>query len=143
MDPFSIAIGGITVCQIAGNVIQLGIAYIQSASEFPVEVKLLVSELALLSGVLNSLCSHLQGEKYGSNVHISSGYLEGSIQECKGQLEELYKSLVSHQSNTGSKLKNFGRALKWPMKAQETMDWISRMERYKTAFSLALQQEEL
>jgi hypothetical protein len=143
MDPFSLAIGGITICQIAGNVIQLGIVYIQSTIDLPAEVKVLVSELALLSGVLNSLCSNLQGEKYGSIVHINPDRLEGPIQECKDQLEKLYEFLVKHQGSTGSKLKNLERALKWPMEKQETMDWIARLERYKSTFSLALQQEAL
>ncbi|KAF8244834.1 ankyrin [Wilcoxina mikolae CBS 423.85] len=142
IDPFSLALGGITICQVAGQVIQLGIGYIQSARDLPPAVKLLVSEIALLSGVLNSLCSTLQSEKYGTTIHLSPDLLEVPVQECKTQLEELYEFLMKHHG-TGSKLKNFGRPLKWPMKEQETREWIARMERYKTAFSLVLQQEEL
>jgi len=142
MDPFSLALGGITICQVAGKIIQLGIGYTQSTRELPTEVRLLISEIALLSSILNSLCSSLQSETYGSAAHISLDLLEGPIQECKGQLEELYESLVKYQG-AGSKLKNIGKLLKWPMKEQETREWITRMERYKTAFSMVLQQAEL
>jgi hypothetical protein len=141
MDPFSIVLGGITICQVAQKIISLGIAYGQSVTSLPTEVQALVSEIALLSGVFDSLCSHLKVED-GAERPISADLLDGPIEECKQQLEELHEFLVKHQSG-GSRIRKLGRALKWPMKEQETRDWIVRMERYKNTFSLALQQEEL
>jgi hypothetical protein len=138
MDPFSIALGGITICQVAGQIIQLGIAYGQSVKNLPEDVQALVSEISLLSGVLNSLCAHLGKDENGAvNIEL----LEGPIQECEQQLEELHQFLLKQQS--GSRMRRLGRALKWPMKEQETRDWIVRMERYKNTFSLALEQEKL
>ncbi|KAA8895795.1 hypothetical protein FN846DRAFT_314809 [Sphaerosporella brunnea] len=141
MDPFSIFLGGITICQVAQQVISLGIAYGQSATSLPAEVQALISEITLLSGIFDSLCSHLKAEN-GATRPISADLLDGVVEGCNQQLEELRQLLEKHQSG-GSRLRKLGRALKWPMKEQETRAWIARMEGHKTTFSLALKQEEL
>lgn len=141
MDPFSIVLGGIAICQVAAKVISLGIAYGQSVSNLPNEVQSLISEIALLAGVMNSLCSALQSEQANEELTISDILLE-TIKECRQQLEDLYQNLAN-QGAGNSRLRSLGRALKWPLKEQETKDWIARMERYKNTFSLALQKEGL
>ncbi|KAF8537946.1 hypothetical protein BDD12DRAFT_844729 [Trichophaea hybrida] len=142
MDPISLIVGSITICQVAGKIISLGFEYGQSISNLPGEVQVLVSEIALLSGVLNSLCSCLQNDGGTTATKFVTDSVASSVAECQQQLEELHAFLAKHQSS-GSKLSTLGRTLKWPMKAQETREWIVKMERYKTTFSLALQREEL
>ena len=140
MDPFSLALGGITIVQVAAKIIQVAMSYSQSVTNMPSEVKELVSEISLLTGVLNSLCSFIQsGESVSS---ISMEMLQTTIKECTDQMEDLHSNLVKHQGS-GSRLRNLGKSLKWPLKQQDTLDWIARIERYKNTFSLALQQEEL
>ncbi|KAI5841635.1 hypothetical protein BZA05DRAFT_380346 [Tricharina praecox] len=138
MDPLSIALGGFSICQIASKIIQFGIAYGQAVSSVPEEVQLLVSEITLLSGVFTALCSSLQSGRQASTI---AGGLIGTLEECNGKLEELYAFLVKQQDSSGSRLRKLGRALKWPLKEQDTRDWIARMERYKNTFSLAMQRE--
>jgi hypothetical protein len=141
MDPLSLLVGGIAICQVAGKIISFSAQHVKSMANLPAEVQVLVSEIALLSGVLNSLCSSLQDSGGGTTKPITNS-LASSVTECQQQLEELYSFLAKHQGS-GSRLAGLGRTLKWPMKAQETREWIVKMERYKTTFSLALQQEEL
>ena len=142
MDPFSIVLGGIAICECASKIISLGISYGQSVNGLPVEVQALISEIRLLKSVLGSLCSTLQSEQSLEEEFTISDILRITIKECEQQLEELYENLVKPQGTSG-KLRALGRALKWPMKEQETKDWLARMERYKTTISMAMQQEEL
>jgi hypothetical protein len=138
MDPFSVALGGITLCQVASKIIQFGIAYGQAVSTVPEVVGLLVTEITLLSGVFTALCSSLEARE--ETTAIPDG-LKDTADECKAKLEELYAFLVKQQDASGSRLRKFGRALKWPLKEKDTRDWIARMERYKNTFSLAMQHE--
>lgn len=142
MDPFSIALGSITICQVASKIIQFGIAYGQSVSGLPEEVKLLVSEITLLNGVFSALCSSLLGGSEETKSGVDAGVLKETIQECEEKLQELYAYLLKQQDSS-SRLRKLGRALKWPLREQDTRDWIARMERYKNTFSLALQQEDM
>ena len=137
MDPFSLALGGITVCQVASKIIQFGISYAQSIQDLPADVQALVSEITVLKAVLAEVCSHLQDGSNGSS--INADLLEAPIMECKEQIEELHAFLEKSQGS-GSRLRNLRKTLKWPMKEQDTRDWINRMERYKSIFMLALTQ---
>jgi len=141
MDPFSIALGGITICKVAGKIIQFGIAYGQAVGAVPEEVELLVSEITLLNGVFVALCSSLEARKRGTTATAIGDSLTETVRECHCKLEELYAFLVKQQDASGSRLRKLGRTLKWPLREQDTRDWIARMERYKSTFSLAMQQE--
>jgi hypothetical protein len=144
MDPFSIALGGITIVQVAAKVVSLGMAYGQSVANLPDEVQTLISEISLLSGVLNSLCASLQktGPEDTSPHLVSPELLDEPIKECQAQLEGLHSLLEKHRSRK-NRLRHFGRKLKWPMKAQETREWIQKVEGFKTTFSLALKAEQV
>jgi hypothetical protein len=141
MDPLSLTTGSITICQLAGKVIMLGVSYGKS---LPAEVQTLVSEITLLSGIMTTLNGVLEAEKEeGKRVGlINSAMLQGPIEECKTQLAELHEYLERHQG-VGNRFRGMGKRLKWPLKKSETMEWIVRIERYKSTFSLALQSEEM
>ena len=89
MDPFSVALGGIILCQVA---IQFGFAYDRAVHTVPEDVRLLVSEITLMSGVFTALCSSLEAQKEETRA-VTSG-LKDTADECKAKLEELYAFLV-------------------------------------------------
>jgi hypothetical protein len=145
MDPLSITLSAITLVQVASSVYNMAVSYGKSVSGLPGEVQSLISEIKLLEEVLQNLHDTFQedSENPGNSTGTKKNdFLKPSMDECKEQLEILYSYLEKGKSKR-RRLKNFGRRLKWPMKVQDTTEWILRMERFKGTFSLALQTESL
>ncbi|KAF8537950.1 hypothetical protein BDD12DRAFT_886666 [Trichophaea hybrida] len=145
MDPLSLAVGVTTVAQVASKSISVAVAYGKSIQSLPVEVQALVSEISLLSGVLNKLDSVLHdaaNEKSVIPTAFGKDFLQPTMEECHKQLETLH-SFLENGRGRRARIKNLGRRLKWPMKEQQTREWIKRMERFKGSFSLAVQLEDL
>jgi hypothetical protein len=142
MDPLSIALSAITLVQVASKVYNMAVSYGKSVAGLPGEVQSLVSEIKLLEDVLQNLHDNFQEDSGKPGDTKKGDFLKPSMDECKEQLEILYSYLEKGRSKR-SRLKNLGRRLKWPMKVQDTTEWILRMERFKGTFSLALQTESL
>jgi len=145
MDPFTLAVNLMTVVQLATKVISSTTAYGKNVQDLPDEVQVLVSEISLLSGVLNQLGSLLHSATDKESVlpvTFSADVLQPAMNECQKQLETLHTFLEKGRRRR-TRIKNLGRRLKWPMKGQETREWIARMERFKGSFSLALQSGNL
>jgi len=145
MDPLSLAVGVTTVVTVASKAISAAVAYGKSVQSLPNEVQALVSEISLLSGVLNKLDSVLHNaanEKTVVPTTFGEDFLKPTMEECHTQLETLH-SFLQNGRGRRARIKNWGRRLKWPMKEQETREWAVRMERFKGSFSLAVQLEEL
>lgn len=141
MDPLSLALGVITLIQVAAKVVSITTAYTQSVTGVPDEVNSLVSEINLLSSVLGALHTSLNHEDEKHQT-FSADFLTPAMEECKAQLEALLGYLQKGRSKR-TRLRNLGRRLKWPLRVNETQEWIGRMERFKGTFSLVLQNEDL
>jgi hypothetical protein len=133
-----IAINILTICEIGAKVIKLGLSYSKTGGGLSEDIQTLLSEVGLLSEVLNSVTANLLGGKNGSMEH-----LEALVRECRKQLDELCKFLEKSQGTTGSISNAIGRRLRWPLKEGETKSWVNKIERYKNTFMLALKTEEM
>ncbi|KAF8244838.1 hypothetical protein K440DRAFT_604587, partial [Wilcoxina mikolae CBS 423.85] len=141
----TLAINAITIVEIASQVISAAAAYGKDVQGLPDEVQILISEISLLSGVLNQLDSLLRNAADGESVLLATlgtDMLKPAMDECQKQLEMLH-SFLEKGRRRRTRIRNLGRRLKWPMKGQETRDWVARMERFKGSFSLALQSGNL
>jgi hypothetical protein len=136
MDPFSLTVSALTVAQIAGSLVTVGNSYCRSCRSQSEEIQRLVREIGLLSGVLNSISTAVDSAG-AAPPHL----LEGPLEVCKTELLDLHEFLLK-QLNGKNRFLRLGRRMTWPMREQETKEWIDRIERSKKTFMLALQADE-
>jgi hypothetical protein len=132
MDPLSLTVNTVTLATLAAKLVALGTTYSGALKNQQTEVQLLVREVGLLSGVLTGISGTLN----------AANILEGPLEECRGQLEELHEFLLK-QMQGKNRLRRLGRRLTWPMKEKETKEWIERIERFKRTFQLGLQADDM
>ncbi|KAG0636032.1 hypothetical protein HOY80DRAFT_979434 [Tuber brumale] len=146
MDPLSITASVITVVTLTGQLISLGYSYGAGVSGCPQELRDLAAELVSFSTVLDAVRGVLDPTKNptaGTHPTLIGNSLQSNLDECVTQLEKLLLFLQKYQDPAAGKVKNLVKRMKWPLKEQETKEWIGRIEGYKSTFSLALSTDGL
>ena len=146
MDPLSLAASVITVVTLTGQLISLGYSYGAGVSGCPKELRDLSAELISFSTILDAVKGVLDPTKNpatGAHPTLIGNSLQNDLDECATQLKRLLLFLQKYQDPAGGKVKKVVKRMMWPLKEQETKDWIRRIEGYKSTFSLALSTDGL
>jgi chromosome segregation ATPase len=126
----------IAVINLSAKVASLCFEYSREVAGAKDDIKSLQEELNNLQNILEqlkSLLSQPDGVKLASSPELKPAFT--AIEE---QLQELDKKLDSGKSR--NPLKRYGmRALKWPLESKSVEKIVTRLERHKSAISLALQ----
>lgn len=133
MDPVSVIGLAASVQQLAGftvTVVGKLYAYYGDVSKAPEQAEKLREELRASILLINALEDTL-GKKNPEDVARDRPTLSATVTQFKQMLEQFDERV---QIN---KTKGFKR-LVWPFNKKENADFISRIERYKSAFILAL-----
>lgn len=136
MDPFSLTANIIAVLQLCGTVIGY-LSDVKDASKDCYSILLEVSSVTGLLYALRDLIDRDIGDGY-LDVARSLAVPYGPLDQFKTTLEKLSKQL---QPATG--VRKAARVLRWPFKKEEVKDLLSTIERQKTLFSLALQNDQV
>lgn len=137
MDPLSIAASTIAVIQLAANVIQ----YIIDAKDAGDDRQRILYEITSVHGFLYLLKNKAEQPQWDETFFETMKSLNafrGPLEQFKIVLERLATKLRPTQG-----LKKFGKALTWPFQKQEIEDILSSIERQKSLFSLALQNDHM
>jgi len=137
-DPLSISASIIALLQASGTLVQ----YIKSTKDANQDIKALQSEVINVRGLLFSLQDLLPDpESDGESllpVFECLGSQDGPLKQFEAILGELVAQL---QPKDG--LRKAGLVLYWHFKKDDIKNLISIVERYKTLFSLALQNDQV
>ena len=137
MDPLSISASISAVLQLTGTVIQ----YLNSVKGAPKDRQKLLSELCNVSSMLYVLEDQASQEKQGdawSSTLLSLNGPNGPIKQFKTSLERLEKKLRPVEG-----LRKIVNAIAWPFQKEEITEIINAIERQKTLFILALQNDHM
>lgn len=140
-DPLGISASIITVLQLTTTVIQ----YINDVKEASQERLRLRDEISSASWTLHMLRERLDQPNSDPTWLSSLQSLDGPngpINRFKRLLEQLASKLAPRQGKN-KMLKEFGRTLAWPFKKKDIKDLLSALERQKSMFHLALQNDNL
>ncbi|KAF9886658.1 carbamoyl-phosphate synthase (glutamine-hydrolyzing) cpa2 [Aspergillus nanangensis] len=125
----------IAVIQITGAITQICGSYISKVKEARQDILRLQEEIDALSQTLKSLEKLLHNQN--STKPGTSQNLVDNVAKCSSTLTRVRDRINPEATQTP--MRKWGlRALKWPMKSEETMKFISEIERYKTLFGLSL-----
>ena len=137
MDPFTISTALVPIITLAGSCLAKCYRYGCAVRDAPAEGRRLADELASLSGVLVGLQSLADGD---SIKLASTGELMELVHECKITLQDVAQRIVivtGVASNTKQSERVVRRIL-WPVKKQETVAMVVKVERLKSKLTLVL-----
>jgi Fungal N-terminal domain of STAND proteins len=140
MDGLSGAASIIAVVDLSTRVASRCFQYSVAVKNAKEDIGSLQREVSRIGDVLGGAKKLLEGPKEIRLLTLRK--LSDSLKECSVQLEELNRRL--EPSNTRKSMSRLGvRALKWPFTSKEVEKIIADLERYKQAFSLALQVDQM
>jgi lipoate-protein ligase A len=147
MDPLSLTANIVAVLSLAVAVVE----YIKDVNDAPLERIRLCGEINSASEPLKMLRKRIEEEQErnkedteeSSKAWMSSvmelGAPNGSLDQFRKLLEELQRGLVLRQG----RFKQLGTSLTWPFKRKGFERLLKVIERKKTLFQLALQNDNL
>jgi hypothetical protein len=136
MDPISISASIIAVLQLTGTVI----SYLKEAKSAPEERKKLLNETICIESFLFVLKDKAESprSREWSETLKSLKLRNGPLTLFQQALERLASKLAPP-----SGWEKIGKELRWPFQKQEIQDIIATIERQKTLFILALQNDHM
>ena len=137
MDPLSISASIAALIQLTGSVIQY-LSLVKGAAK---DRQRLLSELCNVSGMLYILEDQASQAKQGdawSSTLLSLDGPNGPIQQFKTALERLEEKLTRVEG-----LRKIVKAVAWPFQKEEITEILNVIERQKTLFNLALQNDHM
>jgi hypothetical protein len=136
-DPLSISASIIAVIQLSGTVIEY-LNGVKAASE---DRQRLLNEVTSISGFLYFLKDRAeqsqQGNSWSSTLKSLNGP-KGPLEQFKIALERLTSKLAPVVG-----LRKAGKAITWPFQKEEIKELLATIERQKSLFSLALQNDHM
>lgn len=136
-DPLSISASIIAVLQLSGTVIEY-LNDVKGASE---DRYRLLNEVTSISGLLYFLKDRATQSQYGDSWSTTLASLntpKGPLEQFKSALERLTLKLAPVEG-----WRKGGKALAWPFRKEEIKEILSAIERHKSLFSLALQNDHM
>ena len=145
MDPFSFAASILAVVETTGKVTVMIARYVSSVKRAEESRLRLFQEVSVIDGILRAmkgLVDYLIAEKSAESITrvnaLASLEEKGFLSQCEETLQGILGWL-----DTGSKMK-IGQRLLWPLRQEKrTMEFLQKLERYKSIFTLALSVESL
>ena len=132
MDPvsaFGVAAGVVQFADLAANVYMTLFTYFRSVKQAPKRSEELQKEALSVSNVIDHLKSILETTNT-ETVNLSAS-LKDTLSECSQTLTEMNNQVAVKESE-------WGKRLKWPFTEKENLEYLSKLERYKSTFSLEL-----
>lgn len=137
-DALSIAASIVALLQASGAVVQ----YLKSSKDANKDIQALKIEVINVRGLIYSLKDLVPDPEADEDsslpVFESLGGQDGPLKQFETILAELALRLRPKEG-----LKKTGQALSWHFKKEDVKSLIGTVERYKTLFSLALQNDQL
>jgi hypothetical protein len=143
-DPLSIASGVAGLLSLTGAIISEGYRISSKIKQSSDNIRSLLNELSLFSGVLAGLKAHLteQSNSVNGKTNIANSFLLSqpylkAISECTDILQKTLALLGKL-----GKLHPVMRAIQWDSILDEAQELVSKLERYKSMFILCFQVDQ-
>jgi Zn-dependent oligopeptidase len=112
---------------------------IQAVRNAPEDVRKLVEELAALKNTLESVRSVVASDRQTSVLEK----LNTEIAACLKDLERLDSKICASSNGLRGAVKEWWARFKWPMKENETREYVSKIEGLKSHLMIALQAHQM
>jgi hypothetical protein len=134
MDPLSAIASVIAVLQLTGTVI----GFMKDTTGARDDRKRILEEFHGIHYLLFLLKDEVDRQLRGSTVSESIKQLQVPLQQFESALDRFAKKLKPAQG-----FKKLGKAMIWPFQKEDVKDILSTLERYKSLFNMALQNDHM
>jgi NACHT domain len=135
-DPLSVASGVAGLITLAGSVISKCYTYGCAVSGAPKEMKSLVDEVTNLSGLLVGLQGLVKADRLPAGQKET---VTRTVDDCKATLGEILDTLDQVKpASTEGKLGKTVKRLLWPLKREQTLALVHRLDRQRNTLAFAL-----
>jgi NACHT domain len=131
-DPLSISAGIIAILKLTGTVVQ----YLNDVARASEERRRILDEITTISGILTLLKDLAERPQWGDSWSTTMN----SLNVPNGPLEQ-FRSALERLASKLDPVRGLKRSLAWPFQKGEVNDILRAMERQKTLFNLALQND--
>jgi hypothetical protein len=138
MDPFSISVGALAIIQTAFNLTVAVSGYLRDVNDAPKDKQKLLAEVVSLQAFFTILKGKAESQGAWHKTLESLAAPKGPLEQFKMALEGLVSKI---QPADG--LQKLRKAAAWPFQKKETKDILSILERHKTLFVLAVQDDHM
>ena len=135
-DPLSITASIITVLQLAGSVVSLGLSLKNAAKTDGSVLQQLIDELKGLTNILEPLAQLAEGPSQEAKSIRVLGEPGGALDGCRLVLIKLQNELNAVMGAQG--VKKLGKILIWPIKEKEVQSLLRQLSERKATLGLAL-----
>ena len=125
----------------SGKVLAAGYGFLAKVARAPAEIRMLLSDVANINVLLDRM-QDLAQDSDDPNAKSALRLLtsHGTFKTCETLLRTAENCLESCKQADSQRLKNFGRALKWPLTEREMKDTMRQLrvvqDQINTALSL-------
>ncbi|KAH0541245.1 hypothetical protein FGG08_004250 [Glutinoglossum americanum] len=134
MDPLSISASIVALLQLSSAVIR----FLRDVKEAPDDLKMLMVEISSIKGLLLTLQDLVESGETELTTLQSLNAPNGPLSQCQSALKRLTEKFAPAVG-----LGRARNALTWPFQKSEVKEVLCAIERQKTLFSLALQNDHL
>jgi hypothetical protein len=129
----------ISLIDFSGRLLAVGYGFLVKVARAPVEIRMLLSDVANINLLLDRMQS-LAGDQLDQDTKtaLQSLATRGTFTACESLLKTAEKCLETCKHADGQQLKNFGRALKWPLTEREMKDTMQQLRAIQEQLSTAL-----
>lgn len=136
-DPLSISASIIAILELTGTVVQY-VNDVKDASAERLRIRDQISSTSFLLYMLKDLIQQAHSSEPWLSRVQSLGVPKGPLEQFKSALEQLALRLAPPKG-----LKGIGKALTWPFQREEIKEILITIERQKSLFDLALQNDHM
>ena len=139
MEGVAAASSIVQLIEFSGKLLAAGYGFLAKVKRAPTEIRILLNEIANI----NTLLDRMQGlatDAANSNAKtaLQSLSLRGTFDHCDELLKTAQKCLDTCRQGDGHQVKNFGRALKWPLTEREMKDTMQKLRVLQDQLTAAL-----
>jgi hypothetical protein len=129
----------VNLVDFSGKVLAAGYGFLAKVARAPAELRMLLSDVANINALLDRMQS-LTNDPADPNATnaLQSLAVLGTFKICEELLGRTEKCLESRRQSHGHQLKNFGRALKWPLTEREMKDTMQQLRVLQDQLTAAL-----
>jgi hypothetical protein len=129
----------VSLIDFSGRILAAGYGFLAKVARAPAEIRILLSDIANVNALLDRIQSLTNDtSNVAAKSVLRSLALLGTFKTCRELLETAEKCLESCRQTDGQQLKNFGRALKWPLMEREIKDTMQQLRVVQEQLTTAL-----
>ena len=139
MEGIAAASTVVQLIDFSGKILAAGYGFLSKVVRAPAEIRMLLNEIANINTLLDRMQTFATtAADPGAHTALQALSLRGTFDDCEQSLKAAQKCLDACKQSDGEQVKNFGRALRWPLTEREMKDTMQKLRVLQDQLTAAL-----